>query len=258
MTPLLRIAALSKSYRGVVALDQVSIDVAAASITGLVGPNGSGKSTLFDCVTAFQRPDRGTVWFGERRISDLDASAIARAGLRRTFQQLRVFPALTVAQNLLTAAQAHDDATMLGEILRSPGVRRAEAAATRRATHLLDELGLAAEQARPAATLSYGQKKLVELGMAFMVEPRLVLLDEPVAGVNPALIEIIKHHIRTRRAQGTTFFVIEHNLRLVFELCDDIIVLDRGRVLTRGDRETVANDPRVIEAYFGTRRDAAP
>jgi ABC-type branched-subunit amino acid transport system ATPase component len=255
MTPLLRVERLRKTYRGVVALDDVSLAVAPGSITGLVGPNGSGKTTLFDCVTGFQPKDAGAVWLGEQRIDALDAASIARAGLRRTFQQLRVFPALTVTENLLTAAQAHDGAGLARALLRTPAVRRADRAAAARAATLLDELGLAAQRDTPAAVLSYGQKKLVELAMAFMVEPRLVLLDEPVAGVNPTLIEAIKRHIRARRDHGITFFVIEHNLRLVFELCDEIIVLDRGAVLTRGDGAQVAHDPRVIAAYFGTRRE---
>ncbi|MEJ0070061.1 MAG: ABC transporter ATP-binding protein [Pseudomonadota bacterium] len=256
MTTLLRVEGLRKAYRGVVALDGVSLDVAQGSITGLVGPNGSGKTTLFDCVTGFQPKDAGEVWLGERRISQLDAAAIARAGLRRTFQQLRVFPVLTVAENLLTAAQAHDGAGLARELLRTPTVRRADRAAAARAAALLEELGLAAQRDQPAGLLSYGQKKLVELAMAFMVAPRLVLLDEPVAGVNPTLIEAIKRHIRARRDHGITFFVIEHNLRLVFELCDEVIVLDRGSVLTRGDGAQVAHDPRVIAAYFGTRGQA--
>jgi branched-chain amino acid transport system ATP-binding protein len=255
MTTLLRVEGLRKSYRGVVALDDVSLTVEQGSITGLVGPNGSGKTTLFDCVTAFQDKDAGEVWLAERRISQLGAASIARAGLRRTFQQLRVFPALSVTENLLTAAQAHDGAGLTRTLLRTPAVRRAGRAAAARAASLLDELGLAGQRDVPAALLSYGQKKLVELAMAFMVEPRLVLLDEPVAGVNPTLIEAIKRHIRARREAGITFFVIEHNLRLVFELCDDVIVLDRGRVLTRGLGAEIAHDPRVIAAYFGTRRE---
>ena len=254
MTALLRIEGLTKRYRGVTALDGVSLDVLPGSITGLVGPNGSGKSTLFDCVTCFQRKDAGAVWFAEQSIGELGAHGIARLGVRRTFQQTRVFPELSVLQNLLTAAQSTPARSMLAELCRLPEIRAAERAAATEADRLLHEVGLADHARKPAGGLSYGQAKLVELAMSLMGGPRLVLLDEPVAGINPTLIEHIKQHLLAWRARGISFLLIEHNLRLVFDICDWVYVLDQGSLLTGGPPAAVAGDPRVIEAYLGSRK----
>jgi ABC-type branched-subunit amino acid transport system ATPase component len=253
MRPLLEVDDLHKAYQGVRAVAGVSLAVAAGSVTGLIGPNGSGKSTLFDCITGFQRGDAGVVRFDSREIGGVSPAAIARGGLRRTFQQLKIFPELTVLENLLTAAQASQGFSLAAELLRSRRVAAAERAARERAHALLGNIGMADQVNGRATALSYGQKKLVELAMALMNEPRLVLLDEPVAGVNPALIERIKAHLLSWRDRGVTFFVIEHNLKLVFDICDRVFVLDRGRILAAGPPCAVAEDPRVIEAYLGSR-----
>lgn len=254
---LLSAEGIRKSYRGVTALDGVSLDVAAGGITGLIGPNGSGKSTLFDCICGFQARDAGDVRLDGRDLAGLAPEAIARAGLRRTFQQLRVFPELCVRDNLLTAAQAAPGFSYLSELLRTSAVRAHERRMTERAKAVLEEIKLTRLASLPAGGLSYGQKKLLELGMALMSEPKVLLLDEPMAGVNPTLIEGLKQELLRLRHRGVTLLVVEHNLKLVFEICDYVYVLDRGRILAEGPPAVIAEDARVLAAYMGSRTPAA-
>jgi ABC-type branched-subunit amino acid transport system ATPase component len=258
MNAILEVADIAKSYRGVTALDGVSLQVRKGSITGLIGPNGSGKSTLFDCISGFQPKDRGRVTLAGREIGGMPARTIARAGLRRTFQQLRVFATLSLRQNLYAAGQSEPGFSLAQEVFRTPAVRAHDAAMRVRADALLDQTGLAALDGHPAGGLSYGQKKLLELAMALMGRPRLLLLDEPMAGVNPTLIEGLKLALLAVRDQGISVLIIEHNLKLMFEICDWIHVLDRGRILAAGTPQAVAEDPRVIAAYLGTETQAEP
>jgi ABC-type branched-subunit amino acid transport system ATPase component len=251
MKPVLRVEALVKAFRGVTALDRVSLEVKPGTITGLIGPNGSGKSTLFDCISGFQRPDQGRVFLDCAELSGLPPVKIVRAGVRRTFQQLKVFPNLSVLDNLLTAAQAASGYWALAEALRLSGPRHHEARMRTRAALVLEECALAPHAGAPASALSYGQKKLLELAMALMTDPKLLLLDEPVAGVNPALIEELRRELVRMPKRGVTLFVVEHNLKLVFDICDWIYVLDRGRLLSAGTPDEVAKDERVMEAYLG-------
>ena len=255
MNAVLRIDGLVKTYRGVTALDGVSLQVRTGAITGLIGPNGSGKSTLFDCVSGFQRQDGGRVWLqrdgAATELTGWPAVKIVRAGVRRTFQQLKVFTTLSVLDNLLAAAQASPGYSAIAETLRLPGVRRHERKLRQRAAEVLEDSKLAPYAERPAADLSYGQKKLLELGMALMTDPKLLLLDEPVAGVNPALIEELKLQLLRMAKRGVTLFIVEHNLKLVFDICDWIFVLDRGRLLSAGTPQEVSRDDRVMQAYLG-------
>ena len=255
MSALLRVEGLVKTYRGVTALDGVSLEVRSGSITGLIGPNGSGKSTLFDCLSGFQRQDAGRAWLqesaGALELTALAPVKVVRAGVRRTFQQLKVFPGLSVLDNLLAAAQAAPGFPVIAEALRLPAVRRHEAEMRLRAASVLENCGLGPHANALAAVLSYGQKKLLELGMALMSDPKLLLLDEPVAGVNPALIEELRRELLRMREQGVTLFIVEHNLKLVFDICDWVFVLDHGKVLSAGTPAEVARDQRVMEAYLG-------
>lgn len=253
---LLSATDIRKSYRGITALDGVSLEVKAGGITGLIGPNGSGKSTLFDCICGFQARDGGEVRLAGRDLGSLSPQAIARAGLRRTFQQLRVFPELSVRDNLLTASQAAPGFSYLSELLRTPAVRAHERQLAARADAVLDEIRLGPLSSLAAGGLSYGQKKLLELGMALMSEPKVLLLDEPMAGVNPTLIEGLKQELLRLRRRGVTLLVVEHNLKLVFEICDHVYVLDRGRILAEGPPEAIAADERVLAAYMGRRMAA--
>jgi ABC-type branched-subunit amino acid transport system ATPase component len=255
MTAALRVQGLVKRYGAVAALDDVSLEVREGTITGLIGPNGSGKSTLFDCISGFQRQDAGQVFLGNEaspvRLTGLPPVKVVRAGVRRTFQQLKVFPRLSVLDNLLTAAQAAPGFSVLAETLRWPAVSRHERAMRNRAEQVLAECSLSPHALAPASALSYGQKKLLELGMALMTDPKVLLLDEPVAGVNPSLIQDLRRELLRMPQRGVTLFVVEHNLKLVFDICDWIFVLDRGRLLSAGTPAEVAKDERVMEAYLG-------
>jgi len=256
MSVVLCVEGVTKSYRGVVALDDVSLEIGRGKIVGLIGPNGSGKSTLFDCISGFQQPDRGTITLeaGDGRARPLGGGKpdrTARLGLRRTFQNPNVFPRLSVRANLLTAAQSGPGFPMLMQALRTPAVCAHERRIEAQARLLLANLALQDQADTAADGLSFGQKKLVELGMALMGEPRLLLLDEPIAGINPTLARELKLHLLRFRDRGVTLFIVEHNLALVFEICDHIYVLDRGRILAAGPPQDIANDPRVMAAYLG-------
>lgn len=253
MSAVLSARDIRKAYWGVTALAGVSLEVPAGSIVGLIGPNGSGKSTLFDCICGFQQRDAGEVALEGRDLKGLSPQQIARRGLRRTFQQLRVFPELSLRDNMLTAAQSGPGFSYLSELLRAPAVRAHEIGMRARAAALLEEIQLAHLAEAPAGGLSYGQKKLLELGMALMSEPKVLLLDEPMAGVNPTLIDSLKHELLRVRQRGVALLVVEHNLKLVFEICDHICVLDQGRILAEGSAAEIAADERVVAAYMGRR-----
>lgn len=248
---LLSVRDLAKSYQGVHAVDGVSFDVGAREIVGIIGPNGSGKSTTVDCITGFQRPDRGDVHLSGTRLSGLAPWQVARAGLMRTFQTVRVYDHLTLEENLLAGAAQFDDAGWLDALLRTPRLRRAETRARVRADDLIALTGLARYRGLPVGILSYGQKKLVALASALMSRPRLVVLDEPVAGVNPTRIREIERALLALRDQGETFLVIEHNMEFIMNVCDRVIVFDQGRKLAEGTPREVHADPRVLEAYVG-------
>ena len=251
MSALLEVADLRKSYAGVHALDGVSLAVEAGSITGLIGPNGSGKSTAIDCISGFQKRDGGRIVLAGRDISGLAAHHIARAGLMRTFQTVRIYERLSLRDNLAIAAQQFDPATWLDEFLRTRRFRDAVAAAESRARELADLIGLQRYWEIETGILSYGQKKLVALAAALMPRPRIVVLDEPVAGVNPSRIREIEAALAALNRAGETFLIVEHNVEFITNLCHRVIVLDQGRKLAEGTAQEIHTDPRVLEAYLG-------
>ena len=253
MGALLEVSDFTKSYLGVLAVNGVSFSVPNNAIVGIIGPNGSGKSTTIDCITGFQQPDRGSVSLDGRNISGLASWQIARAGLMRTFQTVRVYEQMSLMENLLVAMQSFDSVGWLDALLRTGRLRREESAADERARELIGLVGLARCADMPVGILSYGEKKLVALASALMSKPRLVVLDEPVAGVNPTRIREIEAAIRVLRDAGETFLVVEHNMEFIMNLCDHVVVFDQGVILTQGSPREVHVDARVLEAYLGVR-----
>jgi len=242
MTTLLAVEGLTKSFGGIRALDECSIEIAEGSVGALIGPNGSGKTTAFNVITGFQPADAGRLTFRGRAVRHPDPCRLQRLGLARTFQQARIFAGLTVLENVVLGRNQSWRA-LLG--------RRVSGSDRRRAEDLLDEFGLAAHADRPAGRLSYGQRKLLEFASVLMADPILVLLDEPAAGINPIMVKTMEDHIRRRHAQGVTFIIVEHEMKFVMRLCDPVIVLDRGRRIACAAPEIVQNDPRVLDAYLG-------
>jgi ABC-type branched-subunit amino acid transport system ATPase component len=248
MKTVLRTESLSKAYGGVQALDGASIEVTQGSIAGLIGPNGSGKTTLFNVVTGYDRADSGQVYLDGRAITNFTPERVFALGIGRTFQLTRIFPSLTVLENMLIAAQ-HKERS------RNPLAIAGHATSRRRAMELLEFTGIASHAAELAQTLSYGQRKLLELSYVLVADPEIILLDEPAGGVNPSLINHLANRIRELNAAGKTFLIVEHNMDFVMGLCDPITVLDYGTVIASGPPDVVRNDPRVLDAYLGVDGD---
>jgi branched-chain amino acid transport system ATP-binding protein/neutral amino acid transport system ATP-binding protein len=251
---LLEVRSLTRSYYGVHALCGVDLTVEAGRITGLIGPNGAGKTTLFNCISGLVPPNSGSVWFAGRAITHWRMDRITGAGLVRTFQIARGFPRLSVLENLLLYGPGQPGEQLVYAVLRVPAARRREAALRARALDIAQRLGLTRMLNLRAADLSGGQKKLLEIGRALMARPKLLLLDEPVAGVNPTLAREIGEHLRRLLTEGISVLLIEHHMDTIAALCDPVIVMAEGRHLRQGSFGEVAADPVVQEAYMGRRR----
>jgi ABC-type branched-subunit amino acid transport system ATPase component len=251
-SPLLEVRGLRRRFGGVVALDGFDMTVAEGTITALIGPNGAGKTTAFQCISGVGRADSGSVRFARYDITGWRPDRITRAGMVRSFQIARGIPRLSVMENLMLYAP-HQPGEQVGRALFGGG-RAAEEAAREAAVAVAQRLGLLRLGNAPAASLSGGQKKLLELGRALMAQPRMILLDEPVAGVNPTLAQEIARHLSALRDEGMTFLVIEHHMDIVAQLCDPVVVMAEGRVLTKGSFAEVAANPAVQEAYMGRRQ----
>jgi neutral amino acid transport system ATP-binding protein len=252
MTAMLTAYGISKAFGGVQALADCSIEVQAGSITGLIGPNGSGKTTLFNVITGYDRPDAGDVYYFDQLITNVSPQRVFSGGIGRTFQLTRIFPRLTVLENMLVAAQHNSD-----HAVRNPLARAGGPADRRRAMELLDFAGIARHAGALAGTLSYGQRKLLELSYVLVADPTIILLDEPAGGINPSLIHVIADRIRDLNAAGKTFLIVEHNMEFVMGLCHHIAVLDYGTVVASGPPAVIRDDPRVLDAYLGLSEDDA-
>jgi neutral amino acid transport system ATP-binding protein len=250
---LLRVADIVKRFGGLAAVDGATLEVEEGSISALIGPNGAGKTTLFNVVSGFLRPDRGSVRLGEERIDRRPPHAVNRRGVVRTFQTPRALTRMSVLENVLLAAPRHPGEQLVRLLATPAAARRREREAEERARELLAVVRLDGLAGDYAGTLSGGQRKLLELARALMTEPRLVLLDEPMAGVNPTLALQLLDHIRALRDEhGLTFLLIDHDLEAVMSVSDRVIVMSAGRVIAAGTPDEVRGDPLVVDAYLGT------
>ncbi len=240
---LLRTERLTRRFGGITAVQNCSLAVRAGSITGLIGPNGSGKTTLFNVITGIYPPDAGEVFLRDRRITRLAPSQICHLGLSRTFQITRLFWDLSVLENMIVPVRQVGLRALLG-----PGMYRHE---QERALTLLERVGLTHLRDQPAGKLSFGQQKLLEFASVLMSDPEVVLLDEPTGGVNPTTIRFMMTLIRALNREGVTFLVVEHNMSVVMELCDHVIVMNHGQMIAQGAPPVVQQDPVVLDAYLG-------
>ncbi|OQM74085.1 ABC transporter ATP-binding protein [Manganibacter manganicus] len=253
MTAILTTHGLCKNYRGIKAVQDADLSVARGGITGLIGPNGSGKSTTIDCITGFTRPSSGKVSYDGQDITGSPSYGLAGIGLVRTFQNVRVYERLSVMDNLIVASQSLRAHGWLPLMLRSTAVKADEKAIMQEALSFLELVGMAHYAGAPAGILSYGQRKLVALAACLITHPKLIVLDEPLAGVNPTIIRKISGLIETLNEQGLTFLIVEHNVDFIMRHCDHVIVMEQGKKLTEGKPEDVRRDERVLEAYLGKR-----
>jgi ABC-type branched-subunit amino acid transport system ATPase component len=244
---LLEIRGLTKRFFGLTAVDNVDINIERGELVSLIGPNGSGKTTLFNCITGFMEADEGRVYYKDRDITDTPPHEIALLGITRTFQLARIFRKLTVLENLVMAVQQHQADSTLDRILRTKKASRLEREATERAEELMDFVGLTHLRDEPAHNLSYGQYKLLIFAAGLMPDPDILLLDEPAAAINPTMINAMKEHIVSLNKAGKTIFFIEHNMEVVMDVCERIIVLDAGRKIAEGPPEAIRDNERVIE-----------
>lgn len=242
---------VTKVFGGHRAVDGVSFALPRGCIGGLIGPNGAGKTTLFNCLAGHLKPSSGQIELDGRPIAGASPARVFAAGLVRTFQIPRPFPQMTVLENVMLAPPGQLGERFWANWLQPRAVAAQERRTRDAARHWLDFVGLSALEQQPASVLSGGQRKLLELARVMVAEPRLVLLDEPGAGVNPALLDQIVDKVAALNRQGTTFLVIEHNMDLVMTLCRPVMVMAQGRLLVQGEPETVLRDPRVVEAYLG-------
>ena len=248
---MLELQKVSKWFGGLPALQDVSLRIEPGRVTALIGPNGAGKSTLINCISGVDKAGGGRILLDGHAIENLPAHKIAALGVARTFQNLKVFARLSVLDNVLTGLTVAAESSFVISMLRLPALRHQERQLRLKALEALDQFGLAPKAGWPASALSYGDKKRMEMARAFVSEPRLVLLDEPVAGLNSEETAKIARHIGQQRRAGHTMLLVEHDMELVMDVADQVVVLDSGRCIASGPPAQVRNNPLVLEAYLG-------
>lgn len=248
---MLELVDITRRFQGLVALDRVSMHIPAGEITGLIGPNGAGKTTLLNCVSGLDHITSGAITLDGRRIERDGAHRIAALGLTRTYQNIRLFKEMTVLQNVIVAQHLQGRASVFHSVFQIPAYYHEERRIRAQAVALLDQFGLAGVQDVPANTLSYGDQRRLEMARAMITHPRLVLLDEPTAGMNPIETEELGRKILEMQAQGVTVLVVEHDMALISQVCTSVYVLNFGTILAHGTPEAIKANPLVIEAYLG-------
>jgi len=255
--PLLELDDVTIRFGGVAALDSVSFDIKEGEILGLIGPNGAGKTTCFNVMTGVYQPTSGQVQFDGQSLAKLKRHQITKLGIARTFQNIRLFRAMTALENVMVGADANSKVGLLNALFRTPLHRRTEAAAEKAAYELLDFVGVAGHADELAENLSYGDQRRLEIARAMATQPKLLCLDEPAAGFNPAEKQRLMDLIRKVRDQGYTVLLIEHDMRLVMGVTDRIVVLEFGRKIAEGTPAEIRDNPAVIAAYLGVDEDDA-
>ncbi|HEI8867991.1 high-affinity branched-chain amino acid ABC transporter ATP-binding protein LivG [Serratia sp. AKBS12] len=250
--PLLAVEGLSMRFGGLLAVNNVALDLHQGEIVSLIGPNGAGKTTVFNCLTGFYRPTSGSIRLRDRHLEGLNGQAIARMGVVRTFQHVRLFREMTVVENLLVAQHQHLKSGVFAGLLKTPGFRRAEADALERAAMWLERVGLLDMANRSAGNLAYGQQRRLEIARCMVTRPELLMLDEPAAGLNPKETDELDHLIvELRNQHKVSVLLIEHDMKLVMGISDRIYVVNQGTPLAQGTPEEIRNNPDVIRAYLG-------
>jgi branched-chain amino acid transport system ATP-binding protein len=250
--PLLAVAGLSMRFGGLLAVNNVALELHQGEIVSLIGPNGAGKTTVFNCLTGFYRPTSGTIKLRDRHLEGLPGQTIARMGVVRTFQHVRLFREMTVIENLLVAQHQHLKSGVFAGLLKTPAFRRAEADALERAAVWLERVGLLDMANRSAGNLAYGQQRRLEIARCMVTRPELLMLDEPAAGLNPKETDELDHLIvELRNQHQVTVLLIEHDMKLVMGISDRIYVVNQGTPLAQGTPAEIRNNPDVIRAYLG-------
>ena len=249
--PLLELRNIRRNFGGLVALDEVTFAVHEGQIKGVIGPNGAGKTTLFNIVSGVLRPQAGTVRLDDRPITGMRPYRIARLGVSRTFQSLSLFLNMTVVENVMIGRHCRTRQGWVGSALRLPRQRREEKSIQAGALEQLEAIGLGGVAYAPVGSLSFGQRRMVELARALATEPRVLLLDEPASGLNTRETDELAALMRCIRERGVTILLVEHDMSLVMEVCDEIVVLDFGKTIAEGDPPVIRNDPNVVAVYLG-------